>query len=45
MHPDIIGCGLDQTAQDGVARQAEQIVHIVDLAPRHHLGAAKMAVA
>ena len=44
-HPDIVGGGLDQAAQHGVAGQAEHIIHIVGLAPRHHFGAAIVAVA
>jgi hypothetical protein len=39
-HPDIVGGDLDQTAQHGVARQTEDKVHVIGLAPRHQLGTA-----
>ncbi len=44
-HPDIVGSGLDQPAQHGVAGQAEDVVHVVGLAPRHHLGTAVVTIA
>jgi hypothetical protein len=43
-HPDIVGGDLDQTAQHGVARQTEDEVHVIGLAPRHHLGTAIVSI-
>ncbi len=43
--PDIVGRRLEQPGQHGVAGQAEDEVHAVGLAPRHHLGTAVVAIA
>ena len=44
-NPDIIGGLLDQSVEDFVAGQAENVIDPVGLAERHHFRAAVMAVA
>jgi hypothetical protein len=44
-HPDLVGGDLDQAAQDGVARQAEDKPTLLASTPSHHLGTAVMTIA
>lgn len=44
-HAHRIGHRFDQTVEHSVAGQAKDVVDTIGLAPRHHLGAAVMAVA
>ena len=44
-HPDVVGDLVCKAVQHGIARQAEDVVDAVRLAPRHGLGSAVVAVA
>jgi hypothetical protein len=44
-HPHLIGDRFDQPVEHGIAREAEDVVQSIDLAPRRHLRTTVMTIA